>query len=205
MLSEQEAAAYVAALKAAASGSGSGTDKELAIIQTGATKGWDAARAMYEAMQKGVANPASLAEMKDGESKELGKTTVVGAHAGIGGNGDGMSVGIEGGYQVESSATMGVEKKDGAFIYTPKIQDNEKLSGGVNVGAGPAGQRRHGPGAHQHHRHRLRLRHRSRQAQERRRDAGGAREVQDAGGPRPVRQGLSRRCAGPHQDHRHGR
>jgi len=133
VLAEAEAGAYVASLKAASAGGGGGTQQEFAIIRTGVSKSWDAAREMYLAASGKALDPKELAKMKAGESVETGTKKKVGA----GVNADVKGVGVEGGYELGHDESMKVTKeKDGKLTYDASQGDSEKLSGGAKVGVG---------------------------------------------------------------------
>lgn len=133
VLGESEAAAYMASLKAASAGGGGGTQREFAIIGTGVSKSWDAAREMYLAASGKALDPKELAKLKAGESVETGTKKKVGGGA----NADAKGVGIEGGYDVSHDESMKVTKeKDGKLTYDSHEGDADKLSGGAKVSVG---------------------------------------------------------------------
>lgn len=130
-LTDEEAKAYVEAVKKASAGGG-GTDRELAIISTGVTKGWDAARAMYQGAQASAGDPKALEGMKDGDKIELSKEGKVGASGSVNAGVLGVQAGVDGG----KSSSMSVEKKDGKLVYEKGEGDSKSGSVGVNADVG---------------------------------------------------------------------
>lgn len=135
-LTEEEAKAYLENLKSASAGGSGGGGREFAVIQTGVTKGWQAAQLLYEGAKAGVADPAVIAGMQDGDKIELGKEGKLGGSGDLGGEGGGVSIGLQGGYEVSKSSKMSVEKVDGKFVYTPSESEAAKVSGGATLGVG---------------------------------------------------------------------
>jgi hypothetical protein len=137
VLTDDEAQAYVAALKAASGGSG-GDKQEMAIIAAGVRRGWPAAQALYLQAANGAADPAAVNELKEGEALKVDKSSKVGGEASLGGKGASGSLGVSGGYEVGSTSSMEVTRKDGKLVYNASEGDSDKLSGGATVGVGPA-------------------------------------------------------------------
>lgn len=138
VLGDDETKEYVAALKAASSGSGGGDKKEMAIIRAGVTHGWPAAQDLYLAATKGAADPDAVDKLKDGESIKVEKSENLGATGSLGAKGDGSSLAISGGYEVGHSSSLEVGRQDGKLTYDAKEKDTDKLSGGAELGVGPA-------------------------------------------------------------------
>lgn len=132
VLGEAEAAAYVAALK-----SGSGTQKEMAIIRTGLSQGWPEAQRMYRAMMgEGVGSAAEVDTMKAGESRTFGTKK----KGGVGVNADAKGLGVEAGLEKSSEREMTVTKeKDGSATYDTKQGEAEKRKAGASVSVGVVG------------------------------------------------------------------
>jgi len=133
VLSEAEAAGYVAGLKEAAGGGGSNTKQEFAVIRLGVSKSWDAAREFYLAATGNAMSPDELAKMKAGESVETGTKKRAGGtvNAGV------ENIGLEGGYEVGREASTKVTKeKDGTLTYDTSQADSEKLSGAAKINVG---------------------------------------------------------------------
>ena len=127
-LGEAEAAAYVAALK-----TGSGTQKEFAIIRTGLSGNWDKAREMYQAMSGKTGSAADVDSMQAGDSKTVGKKT----QGGVAVSGDAKGVGVELGAEKTHDQSMTVTKeKDGSATYETKVGDATKKSAGAKVSVG---------------------------------------------------------------------
>jgi len=93
VLKEEEAQAYVASLKAASAGGGGGTQQEFAIIRTGVSKSWDAAREAYLAASGKALDPAELAKLRAGESVESGTKKTLGGGVDASAGGMGVSAG----------------------------------------------------------------------------------------------------------------
>jgi hypothetical protein len=127
-----QAQAYVDALK-----TGSGTQKEFAIIRCGLSKGWDAARDLYLGAGGQAMTVQEANQLKVGESTEVGKQTQVGGKAALGVKGGGFGVGVEGGHERGREESLKVTKeKDGTLRYDAKQGDSSKTSGGASVSAG---------------------------------------------------------------------
>lgn len=135
-LDAEAAAAYVERVKAANKGSDSGGARELAIIATGVSQGWGAARALYDGVKATSGDAAALDAMAEGDKIELGAETKGGlsGKAGAGVFGLGVSGGLESGSNTETS----FEKKKGGVIEAKKtITDTEsgKLGANAEIGA----------------------------------------------------------------------
>lgn len=127
-LGEAEAAAYVAALK-----TGSGTQKEFAIIRTGLSGNWDKAREMYLAMSGKTGSAADVDSMQAGDSKTVGKKT----QGGVAVSGDAKGVGVELGIEKSHDQSMMVTKeKDGSATYETNVGDGTKKSAGGKLSVG---------------------------------------------------------------------
>lgn len=124
--------AYTAALK-----TGSGTQKEFAIIRTGLAKGWDAARDLYLGASGRAFAPKEADKLKAGESIEVGRQTQVGGKGSVNVKGGGFGVGAEVGHERGHDESLKVTKeKDGSLSYDAKHGDSAKTSVGGSVGAG---------------------------------------------------------------------
>ena len=133
VLSEGEASAYVASLKAASAGGGGGTQQEFAVIRTGVSKGWDAAREMYLAASGKALDAKELDKLRAGESVETGSKKKVGGSVGA----DAKGFGVEGGYEVgRDESTKVTKEKDGTLTYDTSQGDSAKVSGGAKVSVG---------------------------------------------------------------------
>ena len=120
VLSEQEAAAYVAALK-----TGSGSQKEMAIIKTGLSKGWPEAQRMYRQMTGELGTAADVDSMSAGDSKTIGRKLKGGA----GVNAQGGPIGVEASAEKTDEREMTVTKnKDGSVDYDSKQGGSDKPS-----------------------------------------------------------------------------
>jgi len=137
VLAEAEAQAYVASLKAASGGSGGGTQQEFAVIRTGVSKGWDAAREMYLALSGKAVDKKEVDKLAVGESIEVAKSDKVAVDGSLGAKGGFVGVGVEAG--VESShdqSTKVTREKDGTLTYDTKDVNADKLSGGAKLNVG---------------------------------------------------------------------
>jgi hypothetical protein len=131
VLGDEEAQAYVAALQ-----SGSGSQREMRVIQAGLNEGWPAAQKMYLAMTNNLADPKNAAAMKDGEKIGIKKETSVGFDASAGGKSEGTSLGVSFGADADHDSSKSIEKKDGKLILNEEEGDKKTIKGGVNVGIG---------------------------------------------------------------------
>lgn len=134
-LDAEAAAAYVERVKAANKGSEGGGDRELAIIATGVSQGWGAARAMYDGAKAVSGDAAALDAMAEGDKIELGTEHKGGisGNAGAGALGLGVSGGLESGSSTETS----FEKKAGGVIEAKKTvtdTDSGKLGASAEIG-----------------------------------------------------------------------
>lgn len=136
VLGEAEALSYLEALRGASAGGSGDGSREMAIIQTGVTKGWEAARQLYEGAKGGVTDAATLARMKDGDKQSISKSGEVGGKVGAGGESGGTSVGASVNYGVGSDSSVTVEKKDGKFVFETSAGEHETLGGGATLGVG---------------------------------------------------------------------
>lgn len=131
------AKAYVDRITSASGGSVSGSEQELAIIATGVTQGWGAARAMYDGVRAQVGNPEATAAMAEGDKHELSTET----EAGITGKGS-IDAGVfafggEYGETTTTSDERSMEKKEGGVIEAKRsITETDKDSTGLTVGVG---------------------------------------------------------------------
>lgn len=131
-LDAAQAQAYVAALK-----TGSGTQKEFAIIRAGLAKGWDAARQLYLGASGKALAPREADKLKEGESVEVGRQTQAGGKVSANVKGGGIGVGVELGREHGHDESLKVTKeKDGALSYDARHGDTRKDSVGGSVGAG---------------------------------------------------------------------
>ncbi|MFO0750374.1 MAG: hypothetical protein U1F43_32595 [Myxococcota bacterium] len=135
LLPEAEAAAYVERLKAANGGSASGPERELAIIATGVSGGWDKAAAMIDGVEAAVGDPDAQAGMQEGEKVDLSAqvTASGGVDAGVGG------FGVTAGVEHTSDIDFSVEKKDGKLVYDKKVGDKDGYNLGGSVKEGVVG------------------------------------------------------------------
>ena len=135
-LNEAETTSYLSTLRGASNGT-SGGSKELAVIQTGVTKGWDAARQMFIAMSRGVMDKDFLNQMENGDKYDSTVSTEAGVKASLDGkSGGGFGFGGGGGFSSTNRSTLGVEKKDDKFIFTPHNENDDTWSGDASVGFG---------------------------------------------------------------------
>jgi hypothetical protein len=128
-LEEAEAQAFVAALHKG--GIGGGSQRELAIVRIGLSKGWPEAQRVFLGMPVGSA--ADVDGMKVGDKKSIGRKTSVGAGVNAESGGAGVNAAIERTDEREMTVSKGT---DGSANYDTSQGGADKRSGGVKVSSG---------------------------------------------------------------------
>jgi hypothetical protein len=130
-LGEDEAKAYVAALRTG----GAGKQPELAVIRTGLSKTWEDAQAMYLAMTGKIGSASDVDTMRAGDTKTVGRKTTEGAGVNASGGPVGIQLDAEKSQEREMTVTKG---KDGSATYDTKQGEGDKKSAGASVSVGVA-------------------------------------------------------------------
>jgi len=128
-LEEGEAQAFVGALQKG--GIGGGSQRELAIVSLGLSKGWPEAQRVYLGMPVGSA--ADLDAMKPGDKKSIGRKTNVGGGINADAGGAGVQLSADRSNEHDMTVTKG---EDGSANYDTNQGQADKRSAGVKVSSG---------------------------------------------------------------------
>jgi hypothetical protein len=138
LMSEPDAAGYLADLDRVGAAPPSGMHRELQILRAAVVDGDDAAKAMLTAGQAALAgDPASAAQLSEGDSLSLKVEGRVGASGSAGAKGDGAGAGLSGGVTAGASMTWVVARKGGKVVLTgtPASETGWNASGSASFDA----------------------------------------------------------------------
>ncbi|HTJ40625.1 MAG TPA: DUF4157 domain-containing protein [Kofleriaceae bacterium] len=134
-LDEAQTKAWLDAVAAAEAGNG-GAGPEMQIIACGMTKGWAAAKDLWESM--GGSSGRSTNDLADGDSSSLDLKTTEGGNASLSGKNGGSNIGLEGSME-KSHEVKGYTRRTGDKTITSfLITDGSNNSAGGSAGTGVA-------------------------------------------------------------------